>query len=817
MGVKHKKNSVFITERYNPQIDFGLTEEQVKTRIEEGNINSARKKYSKSFISIVIGNVCTLFNLLGLIIAIGLALVEAPIFDFVFTIVYVINILIGIIQELRAKFCIDKLSLLSTRQSKVMREGALRTIPSKHIVLDDIILLGLGNQIPTDSIILEGTVEVNESLLTGESIAIKKTVGDELLSGSYITSGSCTVRADKVGKSNYVSKLTAKARKYKKPQSELMGSLQQIIRILSCIIIPLAIILFTKSFLLTKTSSLTISSQLQNIVRKNSTVIIGMIPSGLMLLTSLALTIGIIKLSNHNTLVQDLYSLEMLARVDTICFDKTGTLTDGRMVVHEVIELSANKKHDTNKIIGAMIGTLKDNNQTAIALFDYFGPNHEYKAIASLPFNSIRKLSAVSFEKMGTFAIGAPEFVLSESTYTEVKSFVEQYAGLGFRIILLAHSNKNIENEILPNDFLPYAMILLVDNVREEAISTVKWFKENDVAIKVISGDNPITVSEVAKRVGIPNADQYVSLEGLTNNEVYAIATKYTVFGRVSPEQKSILIKSLKNAGHTTAMTGDGVNDILALKEADCAITVAAGSDSVKSISNIVLLDNNFNSMPFVVYEGRRVINNVQSSASLYLMKTIFTILVAVSTLFIPQLKEYPFSLAQMNLLEVFVIGIPSFFLSLQPNSARIQGKFISEVLSKSLPSAVLMAFSAGVIGLFGLFIGTYKTEVYTTLAVYALTYSGMVSLYEICIPFNKYRAVLFSSVLAALLVFTAYAIEKGVSAMGFVVLSPFKTYWGVILLVITIVLVNVIIWSFVQRIFSKVKFKEPVRKNKSR
>lgn len=799
-----KKKHVTAIERYNPSVTEGLSAEQVKERIENKKTNAVEKKYSKSFLSIFIGNVFTLFNLLGLIVFIGLVLVDADIMNYVFVIVYLINILIGIIQECRAKICVDRLSLVSGKHSKVVRNGVVKDVFSKDIVLDDIVVLGLGNQIPTDCRILQGNVEVNESLLTGESVPIKKGEGDDLFAGSYITSGNCYAKAIKVGKHNYVSRLAAKARKYKKPHSELIGSLKLIIKILGFIIIPIGAMFFIKSTVIT-------DSPIEDAILRTSAVIIGMIPSGLMLLTSLALAVGIIKLSKHNTLVQDLYSLEMLARVDTVCFDKTGTITDGRMTVKEVVPLTASDDAvKTERIIGSMLGYLKDNNQTAIALYNYFGQNSDFKSVATLPFNSIRKLSAVSFEGVGTFALGAPEYVLSNDVYNEIKPLTEQYAGLGYRVLLLARSDKNIVNDEIPDNFMPYSLILIVDNIREDAIETIKWFKKNGVDVKVISGDNPITVAEVSKRVGIDNADKYISLEGLTNNEVFEVANKYTVFGRVSPDQKAILVKAMKCAGHVTAMTGDGVNDILALKEADCAITVAAGSDAVKSISHIVLMDNNFNSMPKIVYEGRRVINNVQSSASLYLMKTIFTILVALFSLVLPHFKSYPFQLNQMNLLEIFVIGIPSFFLSLQPNSARIEGKFISVVMGKSLPSAILMFLSAATIEIFRLTLGTFDNDVYSTMAVYAITFSGMVSLYEISLPLNKYRTILYCSTLAVLLGITCFSVTYGFKQLSLVKLYPLKTYWHHILLVITIVMANSLLWATIQKICSKIKFKEP-------
>ena len=593
------------TERFSPSSGEGLSSVQVKSRLEDGLVNISSQKYSKSYLSIFASNIFTVFNLLGLIVFISLLCVGAGLFDFVFVLVYIANFSIGIIQEIRAKKCIEKLSLVAQKNVKAIRDGKEVEITATDIVLDDILKLGIGNQIPTDCIVTDGVIEVNESLLTGESVPIKKQAGDPLFAGSFIVAGRCIARADKVGKDNYVEQLSAKAKKYRKPRSELMSSLRFFIKAVAIVIVPMAAAYMIKSVVIVKES-------VPEAVRRTSAVVIGMIPSGMFLLTSLALAVGIIKLARQNTLVQDLYSLEMLARVDTICFDKTGTITDGKMTFVEEIII---KPHDTSTedIISSMLCELKDNNQTAIALYEKFGDDGKFTATAALPFNSARKLSAVTFDNKGTFAFGAPEFVLSTEEYDGIKPLVEKQTQKGLRVLVLAHSHDCINEDKIPKDFSAISLLLIADNVREDATETVAWFKENDVAIKVISGDNPITVSEVSKRVGIDDAENFISLDGLSDDEVYNAADKYTVFGRVSPDQKAILIKSLKDKGHTTAMTGDGVNDIIALKEADCAISVASGSEAARNVAHLVLMDDNFNHMPQVVHEGRRVINNVQS------------------------------------------------------------------------------------------------------------------------------------------------------------------------------------------------------------
>lgn len=797
--MKNNNNATNINvERFTPTAQSGLSSVQVKSRIDSGLINHADDKYSKSYVSIFVGNLCTFFNLLGLIVLIALLFAGAQLFDFVFVIVYLMNIAIGISQEIRAKKCIDRLSLISSKKSTVIRDGKETEISPNEIVLDDVILLSLGNQVPTDCRILDGNAEADESVLTGESVSVKKKAGDMLLSGSFIVGGTCKAVAEKVGKDNYVQKLSAEAKKYKKPHSEIMESLRIIIKILGFIILPIAAAWMVKS---TVFCDIGLSQSILN----TSTLVIGMIPSGMFLLTSLALAVGIIKLAAHDTLIQDLYSLEMLARVDTICFDKTGTITDGNMTVKELVPLKDVQQEEISSVISSMLGTLNDTNQTATALKEYFGNKVSLPAVSSIPFNSKRKLSAVEFKEKGVFAIGAPEFVLSKEKYAALEEKINGYATAGLRVLILAHSKQHIEGDNVPDDFIPYSLILLMDHIREDAISTVSWFKENGVTVKVISGDNPVTVSEVSKRVGIENADKYISLDGLSDDEVRAAAEKYTVFGRVSPEQKAILVKTMKQAGHTTAMTGDGVNDILALKEADCAVTVASGSDAARNIAHIVLLDNNFNSMPNVVFEGRRVINNIQSSASLYLMKTFFTMIIALITLCLPFIEQYPFELKQMNLLEIIIIGIPSFFLSLQPNKARVKGRFLHYVIRKSLPCALLMVLSVAIVQLFKFTLGGFDDGLYQTLSVYALTFSGLINLIFICYPFNKFRTVLFSSCAIAILAVFAVTVFFGLPMLGFVKISPLAEYYVPILILFGIVIVNFPIAYLLQKLFNKI------------
>ncbi len=801
-----------IPKRLSPSITEGLNDVQVNARMECGMRNLVSKKYSKSYLSIFVDNICTVFNLLGLTVFVALLCISdmVKITDFFFVLFYIANITIGIIQEIRAKHSVDKLSIMSNKTTKVVRNGELREISAEDIVLDDIIKLGIGNQIPTDCIILDGDIEVNESLISGESIAVKRRVGEMLLAGSFITSGTCYARAERVGKENYVETLSAKAKQYKRPHSEIMSSLKTIIKVIICLIIPIAIAWILKT---------SITEDFATAIYKTSTPVIGMIPSGMFLLTSVALAVGIIKLAKHNTLVQDLYSLEMLARVDTICFDKTGTITNGDMTVSEVVPL-CESNYDAEKIMGSMLNALKADNQTALALKQFFNENDTYSPTFTLPFNSARKLSAVTFENIGTFAFGAPEFVLTNNEYAKIAQKVNEYAKRGLRVLVFAHTDTPLAENFLPRDFTPLSLFIIADNVREDAIKTIAWFKENDVAVKVISGDNPLTVSEVSKRVGIPNAEHYISLEGLSEKEVEDAANKYTVFGRVSPEQKAILIRSLKAAGHVTAMTGDGVNDILALKEADCAISVAAGSDAARNVSHIVLMDNNFNSMPKIVHEGRRVINNVQSSASLFLMKTIFTMLMAVITLFLPYMTAYPYKLSNMIMFEVFIAGIPSTLLSFQPNDSRVEGSFINKVIAKSLPAGVLMVLSVLMVEAARIFVNMYSPEqmVYETMGIYVLTYVGLINLFMTCRPFNKFRTILFTLTTLIILTLTYLSFNGQISnLLSLTVMLPLSEYWHHLVITAVIIIINIPLAFVLRNAFNKIdvnKFFSKIFKN---
>ena len=756
--------------RFNALAGEGLSKAQVEERVLQGLVNKTTKKYSKSYRSIFVGNICTAFNLLCALCAVALIIARAPVSQFLFVLIFSANILIGIILEIRAKRKIDKLTILSSPTAKVVRSGKPIDVPVEEIVIDDILILSAGQQVPADCIALEGVAELNESLLTGESVPIKKDDGDFVYAGSFVASGKLAARVDKIGDDTYVSKLTSRAKKYKRPNSEIMNSITLFIKIIAVAIVIVGVLMFLNNLRASGGSFAdfeasggfwkalfagdTIASQT---IQKTAAVIIGMIPSGLLLLTTVALSKGMIHLARYNTLVQDMYSLEMLARVNVLCLDKTGTITDGRMKVSDCILLNNTSELGIDDVLGSMLAALDDNNQTSIALYERFGHSVALSPIATLPFSSARKLSAVTFDGAGTYVMGAPEFVLKPMPM-RIDKIVKQYAQMGLRVLVVAHSSGQIQGDKLPVGLKAVSIITLSDNIRPDAIDTIKWFKENDVAVKVISGDNPVTVSEVARRAGIKNASQFISLEGLSEIEVENAANEYTVFGRVTPEQKAILIRALKKAGHTVAMTGDGVNDILAMKEADCAVSVASGSDAARNVSNLVLQDNNFASMPRIVNEGRRVINNVKDSASLYITKTL--LILTLSIVCISLGCAYFFTTDNMLMYEFIISAIPSTVLAVfQPNTKRVKGKFIPYVLSRAIPGALTMAI--GIVTVYvlrclpigetlGFTAGGIETNEYKAMLMLTLTFSGLVILYRVCQPFNLFRASLF--VLAAFL-----------------------------------------------------------------
>ncbi len=742
---KELKNTINV-ERVNPEIEVGLTYQQIEQRIIAGLSNKVTSGSTKTITSIFLSNIMTFFNLLNVGIATWLITVGA-FKDLFFVVIVSLNVGIGIFQEIKAKKTIDKLSLLSAPTGIVIRDREEQEIMIADLVIDDLMKLSTGKQISADSIVREGQIEVNESLLTGESDPIIKKVGDELFSGSFVVSGHCLAQVTKVGKDSYIENLAKQAKKYRKPKSDLLKSLRNIIRTVGFLILPIGATLFYMQ--------MHGGAAYADAVRGVGGAVIGMIPSGLFLLTSVTLAVGVLRLAQNNTLVQELYCIEMLARIDTLCLDKTGTITDGTMAVKNVIEYVNPSGLPIKKAIPTMMASLEEKNLTSEALEQKFGTTKRIKTKTVVPFSSARKLSAVEFEKYGTFALGAPEFVLKKEAYHEVSEEVEKYAKEGYRVLAIAHSAGSIDGEKLPADIKAIGLIVIEDTIRPDAIVTIEYFKTHNVDVKVISGDNPMTVAHISKRAGIADADKYISLEGVSDKDVIRFADKYTVFGRVSPTQKKLLIESLKRSGRTVAMTGDGVNDILALKEADTTIAMASGSEAARNVSHLVLMDSNFSSMPKVVNEGRRVINNVQRVAILFLTKTIFSFM--LSMVAILSRGIYPITPSQLTMIDFLVIGLPSFFLALEPNTNQVKGRFLLNVLKRALPGALVVVMNVLIIFALTPVLNIDKTQS-STLIVISATFTSMMVLLRVLKPMNIVRRLLFVTMFSAFVALVIFA-----------------------------------------------------------
>ena len=784
-------------ERKHPTIETGLTSADVEARVNAGKTNYVKNSSTKSYFRIFFDNICTFFNLLGLVCFIALlsvsGSVKQSISNYAFIFIYAANATIGIIQEIRSKIKVEQLSLVKAPTATVVRDGEKIVVGVKDIVIDDIIILSAGDQIPADCIVESGEVEANEALLTGESVPIIKTFGDALLSGSFIVGGSCYARVDKVGKDSFVQTLTLKARKFKKTDSELVASMNRIIKTVGLLIVPLAALTVLIQYGV-------IGNDLPKTVTATTSVIIGMIPAGMFFLTTLALTVGIINLASKQTLVQDMYSLEMLARVDTICLDKTGTITSGDMTVCETIAFD--NSLDVGQIIISMEDALAADNQTSAALRAAFSCETTLPAKSTVAFSSARKFSAVEFG-CGAFALGAPEFVLKDMT-AELKEEVRKQMEQGRRVLMLARVGGINDNDIT-GEAAPAALIAIEDVIRPQAAATIRWFYENDVAVKVISGDDPLTVSKIAKKVGVIGAENYVSLFGMSDEEVVAAAKKYSVFGRVSPEQKAVLVKTIKSENHTVAMTGDGVNDILAMKEADCSISVASGSSAAKNLAHIVLLNNDFDAMPAIVKEGRRIINNVQQTASLYIMKTIFTIVFAVTAIILR--TSYPLTTGMMLPLEFFIIGLSGFFLSLQPNDKRVRGKFISNVLSNSVPGAIILIMNT-MLAHYAYVFGIDLTGIEDSLIVYALVSGGYVCFFIMCLPLNRYRFFLVTGIFILIALSLTFA-DFTVFNQPMFEFSPLRfKNWQALLFLLALIFVDIPFFYGADRIAKKIGVK---------
>jgi len=765
----------------------GLSKDEVDKRIKNGDYNKNVNTVSKTTKEIIIDNVFTFFNLLNLILASLIILVKSY-ENVLFMGIVISNIIIGIIQEIRAKKTIDKLSILSSSKAKVIRDGNELEINTEEIVTDDILKFTSGDEISVDSIVLNGNVEVNESLLTGEIDEILKKEGDILLSGSFIVSGTCYAKAEKVGENSYASKITSEVKKRKKVNSEIMKSLDKIIKYIAIVIVPIGIILFLKQMYV-------LNYGLKKSIVSTVAAVIGMIPEGLYLLTSIALAVSVIRLGKKKVLVQELHCIETLARVDIICLDKTGTITEGKMNVREVKILDEKYNDEkVNQIIGAITHTLDDENSTFNCLRTHFENNPNWTSENKVPFSSKRKWSGVSFKDQGSFIIGAPEFVLNEE-YITIKSQVEEYSLKGYRVLLLCKYNKTLTNDKLDNNIEKIALIIIEDKIRDNVKEIFKFLEKQNVDIKVISGDNPVTVSEISKSAGIKNSDKYIDALTLKDKEDIAIAVdKYTVFGRVKPEQKREIINILKSKGHTVAMTGDGVNDVLALKDSDCSIAMASGSDAARRTSQLVLTDSDFKSIPSVVMEGRRVINNIEKSASLFLVKTIYSFLLSILYLIIMQ--PYPFVPIQLTLISALTIGIPSFFFALQSNKNVIKQHFLRNIIKRALSGALTI-----VINILCIVFISYKINIphikVSSIVVILTGFTGLVILFKVSSPFNTMRKILF---IAMSVLFFTIIIFFGKQFM----IYRLSFIQSIILLVF--MLITPLIMKFISNIVDKIK-----------
>lgn len=703
----------------------GLSFEEVEKRVESGQTNIDTSIPTKSIMGIINSHSFTLFNFLNLGLALAVCLVDSY-KNLTFLGIVIINTLIGIFQELNSKRIVDKLALLNENKVLVIRQGKKKYINPNDIVIDDLVILKNGDQVICDSIVLDGNCEVNESFVTGESKPLYKQPGDSLLSGSFIVSGEIKSQVKFVGKDNYTSKIINEIKVIKNPNSELMYSLKKIIKYISIVIVPLGILLFAKQMSLP-------NNNIRRAVLSTVAALVGMIPEGLVLLTSTVLAVSVIRLARYKVLIQQLYSVETLARIDTICLDKTGTLTDGMIEFIDFIPIE--DVHNVDEIIASLAYNLDDNN-TITALKTRFKLTVNWDILNKKAFSSQNKWSGITFSRQGTFVIGAPEFVLKDD-YSSIEPIVNQYFEEN-RVILLAHSNYSLTNQQLPKNLKPIGLILLRDKIREEAISTLKYFEQQGVDIKIISGDNVLTVKSIAKRVGMNTYNNYIDASLITDEqELRKASTKYSIFGRVSPNQKKIIVNELKNQKHVVGFVGDGVNDTLALKEADCGVAMASGSEAARNVSELILLESNFEAMPHVVHEGRRTINNIERSSTLFLAKTIFATMLAILFLFLS--IPYPFEPIQLSLTSVFTIGIPSFILAIEPNKEKVSGKFLTNVISKSLPTALTNIISIILIIIMGTLFKLPFTET-STMSVILVAFTGFMLLSKISTPFNTIR-----------------------------------------------------------------------------
>lgn len=727
-----------MNEDLTKKLQIGLTSEEVRSLTEQGLVNGDLNVKTKTYGQIIKDNLFSLFNLVNTILAVCIAIVGSW-KNGLFFLVVIWNFLTSCVQEIRAKRTIDRLSLLSAPKAHVLRDGEIVDVQVKDILLGDITQLKNGNQICADAVILDGECQVNESLITGESTPIDKKPGDHLLSGSYVISGKVMAEVEHIGADNYVNQITLGAKYYKKSNSVIMKSVKLIVRIIAIAIIPLAGLFVWNNFF-------RVEQSFTDAMVRTVAAISAMIPGGMVLLVSIALAVSVVRLSRHHTLVQDLYCVENLARVDVLCLDKTGTITEGNMTVEKLVPLPDVNEEEFLESVKRFAQWMDDENTTLDSVRDYFGLKKEDlsadPSYVTIPFSSDKKWSLLSVPDEGSFIMGAPEFVLREE-FPKYEEEIAAYTGKAKRVVLFAKSTNMPQEKELPADILPLGYIVIGDRIRSDAKEILDYFRQQDVTIKVISGDDPVTVSMVAKDAGLIGAEKYVDATELTSvEEIEKAVEETTIFGRVTPYQKLEIIKALKAHGHTVAMTGDGANDVLALKEADCSIAMQSGSDAARNVSNMVLLDSNFASLPLVVAEGRKSINNLQRSASLYLTKTTYAFIMAIVFIFLTTVK-YPFENIQVTLIGSTSIGLPSFFLALEPSKDRVKGNFLRNVFQLAIPSGILMFGAIIAVTLIsGNHLGASAAQT-STLATYTALAVGLMVAFNISGKINRWKTVM--------------------------------------------------------------------------
>ena len=705
----------------------GLTQAEVEARIADGQVNAIQDSSNRSVKDIVMGNTLTFFNFINIVL-LALVLSVRSYKNMLFIFIIIANTLIGIFQEIKAKITLDKLKILTVSHVDVIRDGVKKSVTVSELVKDDVILLKSGGQIPADGVILDGEVDVNESLLTGESDSIHKTCGSKVLSGSFVTSGKAMCLLTEVGHDCYMEKLSSEAKQFKRYKTELQRNLDTILKFISIIIVPLGIILFAKQYWIS-------GSTYEQAALDTVAAVLGMIPEGLVLLTSVALALGAVRLARRSTLVRELFCIETLARVDTLCLDKTGTITEGHLCVQG--EESVKEDVDLEQLMGRMVGALGDENETFQALRQHYKRNQSANTKLVLPFSSERKFSGVVFEGEGTYLMGAYQFIFPQADPAVLEKIAE-YASQGLRVLTVAHSPNEMTDYTLAEDFEIVGFVFMTDVVRKNAPDILGYFEEQGVDLKVISGDDPVTVAAIAARAGLKDADKYIDATTIyTDEEMEDAILKYSVFGRVTPKQKQQMVRLLKQNGRTVAMTGDGVNDVLALKDADVSIAMASGSEAAKNTANLVLLNSDFASLPHIVNEGRRVINNIKAAASMFLIKTGFSVLTALLTIIVGQ--NYPFQPIQLSVINGCAVAIPTMLLQLEPSFQKVNKHFFREVLRMSMPAAITITAMITIINNIGHSIGTPR-EMLSTVCVLATGWVYLITLRQVYSPMTGYR-----------------------------------------------------------------------------